>query len=50
MFTITPPHLSFARPQQNNKTKLKIIRPLHRSRDCTELVQQAVKPLSYPRG
>jgi len=46
---ITPPHLSFARPRANIKTKPKnLLDHFRKSRDCTENVQQAVKPLGYP--
>jgi len=48
---ITPPHLFFARPEQNKKIKTILQMLLHhfrRWRDCTEHMQQAVKPLGYP--
>ena len=50
---ITPPYLAFARPRAKRKKKKILTRLLHHFRrwhDCTEHVQQAVKPLGYPRG
>ena len=41
-------------PSKKRKKKEKILAKLlyhfRRCHDCTELVQQAVKPLGYPRG
>ena len=42
------PTLSFTRPEQNKKLK-ELLNHFRRWRDCTEHVQQAVKPLGFPR-
>jgi len=49
--TITPPYLAFARPRaKREKILAKLLNHFRRWHDCTERVQQAVKPLGYPRG
>ena len=43
------PHLSFARPRAKHQTNSnQLLDHFRRSLDCTEHVQQAVKPLGYP--
>ena len=41
------PHLSFAHHEQNKKLR-KLLHHFRKWRDCTEHVQQAVKPLGFP--
>ena len=47
------PYLAFARPRAKRKREkilAKLLNHFCRCYDCTELVQQAIKPLGYPRG
>ena len=49
MWPITPPQLSFARPRAKHQTNPnQLLDHFRMSLDCTEHVQQAVKPLGYP--
>ena len=49
MWLITPPHLSFARPQAKHPTNSnQLLDHFRRSLDCTEHVQQAVETSRLP--
>ena len=48
--TPIPSFCSSSSKKKKRKILAKLLNHFHRCHDCTEHVQQAVKPLGYPRG